>query len=85
MSDSGYQIVVMEIAVKFLLPASAGDELVVETQIAELGRASTRWAQRLLRGTDILVTFEMRAAITDGNGKPCRPPPELMTALAKLQ
>lgn len=70
----GFQFVVMEITVAFKKPAVAGDQLEIDTWIVEKGRASMRWAQRIRRGDDLLVTEDLRVGIVDGNGRPTRPP-----------
>ena len=50
LEGDGYRFVVSRIATRFLVPAIAGDALVIETEVLELRRASSRWGQRLLRG-----------------------------------
>ena len=85
LAEEGFQSVVTELDLRFLLPAGAGEVLTVETDIAEVGRASSRWNQRIVRHDDLLVTGALRAAITDRNGRPCRPPERLMKALKDAQ
>jgi len=45
----GYRFVVAQIATRFLASAVGGDHLVVETEVLEVRRASSRWGQRILR------------------------------------
>ena len=68
-------------------PATARDRLVVETEVAEVRRASSRWAQRIRRVGDdrVLVEGMVTAGVCDAAGKPMRPPADLMAALATLQ
>ncbi|MGY9073624.1 MAG: acyl-CoA thioesterase [Acidimicrobiales bacterium] len=82
----GIQIVVTQLDVRFKLPATARDKLLVETEVIEVRRASSRWGQRVLREEDgaVLVTAEVVAGVCDTNGKPMRPPADLMEALATL-
>lgn len=77
----GIQFVVTEIAVKFKKPAVQGDVLEIDTWINEIGRASTRWSQRIRRGDEVLVTEELRVAIANSEGRPTRPPPWLFEGL----
>ena len=65
----GFRFVVSRITTKFLASAVAGDNLVIETEVLELRRASSRWGQRLLRGDAVLATQEVVAAVTGTNGR----------------
>ncbi len=62
--------------------AGAGDVLGMGTGGGELRRASSRWGQRLLRGTVVLATQEVVAAVTGTNGKPTRFPADMAALLA---
>ncbi|MDH4145117.1 MAG: acyl-CoA thioesterase [Acidimicrobiia bacterium] len=84
MLGRGWQLVVTELAVRYRRPAVANDELVVETSVAEIGGASGRFAQRLLRDGDALCTAEVKAAFVDGSGRPRRIPPEFRDRLAAM-
>ncbi len=77
----GIQFVVTEIEVKFKKPAVGGDVLEVDTWIGEVGRASTRWSQRIRRGDEVLVTEELKVAICNEKGRPTRPPADLMAKI----
>ena len=90
MAERGYQLVVTSIEVRFRGAATAGDTLVVETGLGTMRRASGTWNQRILRpggdcGEQVLVTAEVTAGITDGAGKPTRPPDWLFPALQPLR
>jgi len=82
----GIQIVVTAVELRFLEPATGRDRLMVETEVAELRRASSRWRQRIRRDSDgkVLVEAMVTAAVCDARGKPTRPPAELMNALGTL-
>jgi acyl-CoA thioester hydrolase len=81
MKERGFHLVVTEIATRFLASAGPHDELVIETGVAEIRRASSTWQQQLVRGDDVLATQTVRAAMTDTRGKPVRFLPELTEAL----
>jgi acyl-CoA thioester hydrolase len=81
MKSAGHHIVVTAIETRFLASGGPSDELVVETEVAEMRRATSTWRQRLLRGDEVVATQTIHAAVTDTNGKPRRFPPELAAAL----
>lgn len=85
MAERGYQMVVTRIDVRFQLPAEAGETVTVETAVGRLRRASGTWAQRIVRGDDVLVTADVTAAVTDQAGKPVKPPDWLFPALEPLR
>ncbi len=84
----GYRFVVSQIATRFLASAVGGDRLVVETEVLELRRASSRWGQRILRVAadggepELLATQEVVAAVTGLNGRPTRFPESMAERLA---
>jgi len=83
LEGQGYRFVVSQIATRFLAPAIGGDRLVVETEVLEMRRASSRWSQRILREPldgepELLAAQEVVAAVTGTNGRPTRFP-EFMT------
>lgn len=85
MAERGYQMVVTHIDVRFRRAATLGDNLVIETEVSELRRASGTWTQRILCGDDVLVTADVTAGITDSTGRPTKPPDWLFPALEKLK
>ena len=78
----GYRFVVTRINTSFDRPVHAGDTVTVETEVVELRRASSVWRQRLVRDGLVVARQELRAAITDNDGKPVRAPEDLAAALA---
>jgi acyl-CoA thioester hydrolase len=80
----GWQFVVVELQMRFRRSAQAGDLLVVETTVGDLNAVSSRWRQRIVRGSEVLIDGEVRAAATDLSGKPKRMPPELLEQLRTL-
>ena len=81
MQAQGYHLVVTGIETRFLASAGPHDELVVETGVERIRRATTIWTQRILRGDEVLATQVVHAAMTDPAGKPVRFMPELAAAL----
>jgi acyl-CoA thioester hydrolase len=85
MMADGLMIVVTDIATRFLGSARSGDEVVVETELIEARRVTARWRQRIMLGEEVLATQEVRAAITDLDGRPRRFPSELIEALERFR
>lgn len=81
MMDDGVMIVVSDIATRFIRSAAADDELVVETEVIEFKRVTSRWHQRLLRGDEVIVEQELGAAVTNLKGRPIRFPREMVDQL----
>lgn len=81
-AEAGFQFVVVELATKFKRPAVAGDTLVIETWLSEVGRASTRWGQRILRDGVVLTTQDLRVGMANSKGRPTRPPSFILDALS---
>ena len=59
---------VVEAKVNYKRPAFYDDMLVVETRLAELGRASLRFEYRVLRDADLLATGHTVHACVDKQG-----------------
>jgi len=78
----GYRFVVNRITTSFERPVHAGETVTVETEVVELKRASSIWRQRIVRNGEVLARQELRAAITDNNGRPVRAPDDLAETLA---
>ena len=74
-------IVVTEISTRFLVPGVESDELVVETWVDEVKRASATFGQRILRDDEVLATQRVVGACTSTDGRPTRFPPELLAGL----
>jgi YbgC/YbaW family acyl-CoA thioester hydrolase len=96
MAERGYQMVVTHLDVRFKLAAEAGEQIIVETAIGKMRRASGTWNQRILRivsaetpgepdTEQVLVTAEVTAGVTDRTGRPTKPPEWLFPALEPLR
>jgi len=84
LADLGWQIVVVDLQMRFRAAAQAGDTVTIETTVADLGAVTSRWNQRILRGEQVLVEGSVRAGATDLTGRPKRIPKELVDRLAQL-
>ena len=82
LEDRGYRLIVSRIETRFLASAVGGDSLVIETEVVQNRRASSRWGQRIVRDDEVLATQEVLVAITDTNGRPVRIPALISDALA---
>ena len=85
--EEGWQLVVVDLHIRYRTPAVANEQLVVETELVELAGASTRWRQRVVRadGGEVLCEAELRIAVTDERGRPRRVPPALRERLDGLR
>ena len=84
MSAAGIHVVVVEASARFIVPAVGGDTLRIETSVKERKRASSTWQQQMYRDDTLLATLEIRAAVTDLDGKPTRFPTDMVEALSAL-
>ncbi len=73
---AGIRLPVLEARCRYRKPARYDDEVVIETTLAELGRASMRFAYRVLRQPDgeLLAEGETEHCFLDPRGRPVRPP-----------
>lgn len=76
----GFAFAVRSMAIEFIRPARMDDVLEVWTVPAEVKGASATLNQRVLRGTEELVTAQVRFAVVVG-GKPQRIPKTLRLAM----
>jgi acyl-CoA thioester hydrolase len=79
--ELGYQLVVGELSIRYLAPAGSGDLLEVETEVAEIRRASSRWRQAMRRHGELIAHQEIVVVATDLRGRPVRVPPGMGAAL----
>lgn len=82
LQHDGIQLVVAEINTRYLGSAGPDDELVVETELADLRRVSMTFEQRILRAGETLVEQTISAACVNEAGRPIRVPGPLAAALA---
>ena len=80
LEEIGFRFIVAS-ETKFLSSAIGGDSLIVETEVLELRRASSRWGQRILRGDEVLASQEATIAVTNTDGRPVRCPDIVLDGL----
>jgi YbgC/YbaW family acyl-CoA thioester hydrolase len=85
LTAAGYQVVVVGIEVRFRRPASAGDTLVIESNVAHLGASESSWRQVIRRGDEVIAEATVHAAATNLAGRPVRAPKGLKEALGGLR
>jgi acyl-CoA thioester hydrolase len=80
--DSGATFVVADMNIRFRQPAKLDDELTVETLAKEIGGASLKLEQKVLRGMHVLVEADVTCAVISREGKPVRIPADVKSKLA---
>ena len=81
----GVAFAVRSVEAEFLKPAKLDDMLAVDTAVAALGRAQVTFAQRVLRGNELLLDAKIRGACIDPvRGKPIAMPRPIHEQLASL-
>lgn len=74
--------VVRHCEVDYMAPAVLDDELVVSCRITNVGGVTANMYQEIRRGTEVLVTIDVKAAhLSLKSKKPVRIPPELKARL----
>lgn len=84
MQQRGYQIVLVELTARFFNPAMLHDDLEVWTSVAEIGRVSSVWSQEIKRLDDSIASLNLKAAFTNLEGRPSRPPPDFAQKMATI-
>ncbi len=84
MRERGYLIVAVELGVKYLAPARAGDVLEITTWIREIRGARSYWVQEVRDAASrrVVATAEVTGALVSEDGRPQRTPPEIRERLA---
>jgi acyl-CoA thioester hydrolase len=76
---------VVEAQVSYRAPARYDDLIAIETSVAEVKRASARFAYRIVRGDDVLATGHTVHACVDLEGRVKRMPPDLLQRLGAAE
>lgn len=79
----GFQIVLVDVSVRFHSAAGLHDRLTISTELIDIRRASTSWRQAARIGDRLVAELEARAAFTDTDGRPIRPPDGFSDAVAR--
>ena len=74
LDERGYRILVVEMKAHFIAPVVADDRVEILTEVAAVRRASHEWRQRIEKEGRTLFTLELRAAMSDSQGRPVRVP-----------
>ena len=82
--SQGIWLPVLEASCRYLKPARYDDEVVIETGVRDLGRASVRFGYRIVRADDgeLLAHGETEHCYMAPGGRPVRPPAELLELLS---
>lgn len=80
----GFHLIVIDVHIRYVRPATLGHVLTVETEVTQVGTASARWRQRITRDGQPIASLELRGAFTDATGRPHRIPDEYRDALGPL-
>jgi acyl-CoA thioester hydrolase len=83
--EAGSMIVVAALEITFHRPAGCDDHLVVQTAVAEVGRASCVFRQEIRREGELLATASVTGAVIDAAGRPRRLGTDLGAALSTLE
>jgi acyl-CoA thioester hydrolase len=81
LSESGYHLPVLEVAVKYLRPARYDDEVVIHTRIKTKPGVRIKIEYELFCDDTRLVTASTLHAFIDHHGLPVRPPANFMAAI----
>lgn len=84
--EKGLRFPVTEVSCHYLRPARYDDEIVIETTLTALGRATLNFGYKISRAQDglSLVTGWTKHACVDEKGEVARIPPELEGGLKRL-
>lgn len=85
LANNDLRIVLTEVSMRFLRPASLHDQLTITTWVKEVGRASSRWQQQAHCADLAVVELELKAAFTDHQGRPHRAPTGFAEAAQRFQ
>lgn len=75
---------VTDLALKYLRPARLDDDVIIESTVAEVSRATCRLVQKALRGDDLLAEAQVRVAFVSPGGRARRLPASFAAAFTLL-
>jgi acyl-CoA thioester hydrolase len=83
--ESGISLPVVEASCRYRKPARYDDALVIETAVADLGRASVEFVYRVVREADgeLLAIGRTQHCFLAADGRPARAPAALSALLAR--
>ena len=74
MSAAGRQIVLVELTAKYHAASNLHDVLDITTRVESIRRATSYWHQEAHCAGSLVAAVDIRAAFTDLDGRPARPP-----------
>ena len=80
----GFRVPVLEVAAKFIRPATYDDTLTIVTTLKERPLLRIRIEYEVFRGEELLATGHSVHAFVDLKGRPVRPPVMVVEAMAKI-
>jgi acyl-CoA thioester hydrolase len=80
----GYRVPVLEVAAKFIRPATYDDSLTVVATIREKPLLRIRIEYEVFRGEELLVTGYTTHAFCDLKGRPTRPPAAFVARMKEI-
>jgi len=80
----GYRVPVLEVAAKFIRPATYDDSLTVVATIREKPLLRIRIEYEVYRGDELLVTGYTTHAFCDLKGRPTRPPAAFVARMREI-
>jgi len=85
MEAGGGAYAVVDLAIKYRLPAKLDDDLIVISHVIGVRAASCSIHQRVIRGSEILAEAEVKAALVAPTGRPVRQPREWIDTFKRLE
>ena len=82
MSAKGRQIVLVEMTASYHAASNLHDRLDITTRVESIRRATSYWHQEAHCEGEPVATLDIRAAFTDLDGRPARPPEGVAEAAA---
>ena len=82
--DEGIAFVVRKCTAEFLKPAMLDDLLTIETRLIDISKVSMTMHQTIRRGSETLVTLDVKLAVVGANGKLGRLPDSMRKAMLKV-
>lgn len=76
---------VVDLAIKYRLPAKLDDDLIVVSHVVGVRAASCSIHQRVMRGDEILADAKVTAALVAPTGRPIRQPREWIEVFKRLE
>ena len=77
--DIGF--VVRELNIKYMAPLHAGEDIVVETQMVDVGAAVVKIEQKFVKDGNVYAIINLRVAYLGADMRPKRIPTEFITGL----